>query len=63
MAIFKPVPAPISKIKNQYRWRIIIKTVLTNSVINTLNVSLEEYYKYNYKNTRVIIDTNPSSMI
>lgn len=25
MQIFAPMPAPISKIKNRYRWRIIIK--------------------------------------
>ena len=63
MAIFKPVPAPVSKIKNKYRWRIIIKTVLSNSVIDMLNKSLDDYYKYSYKNTRVVVDTNPSSMI
>ena len=63
MLVFKPVPSPISKIKNKYRWRIIIKTKLTNNIINTLNLVLEEYYSYNYKNTRVIIDINPNSMI
>ncbi len=63
MFIFKPVVAPISKIKNKYRWRIIIKTKLSNTVINSLNLSLDEYYKLNFKNTRVIVDTNPSSMI
>ena len=60
--IFKPVPAPISKIKNKYRWRIIIKTILNNNIINAINSSLQEYYGYNYKGTRVIIDTNPNNM-
>ena len=62
MVIFKPVPAPIDKIKNKYRWRIILKTKLSNTVLNYINNVLNEYYGYNYKNTRVIVDTNPNNM-
>lgn len=60
----KPLPAPIDKIKNRYRWRIIIKTKVTDNIIEILNKSLSDYY-INNKNsrTRVIIDINPMNMM
>ena len=60
--IFKPVPAPIDKIKNRYRWRIIAKCKLNNNIIDTINKSLEEYYKCKFKKTKISISTNPSNM-
>lgn len=62
ITIFKPVPAPISKIKNKYRWRIIIKCKLSNNVIKMVNNTLEEFYKNNNKDIRIIVDTNPNNM-
>ena len=62
MSIFKPVPAPIDKIKNKYRWRIIAKCNLNNNIINIVNKSLEEYYKYKFKKTKISVDTNPNNM-
>lgn len=61
--ISKPIPAPISKIKNRYRWRIIIKCNFNNAIINKMNQVLEDYYQMKFKNARVIIDVNPSSMM
>ena len=61
--IFKPVPAPISKIKNRYRWRIIAKCKLNNSIIDVLNKTLDDYYKLKNKNTRITVDVNPNSMM
>ena len=60
--IYNPVVAPISKIKNKYRWRIIAKCNLTGSIINLINTTLEEFYKLNFKNTRLITDINPNNM-
>ena len=60
--IFKPVIAPISKIKNNYRWRIIAKCKLGNSIVNFINNTLEEYYGLKIKDVRVIIDTNPNNI-
>ena len=60
--MFNPVVAPISKIKNKYRWRIILKCKLGNNVLNYINDSLDEYYKLKIKDTRVIVDTNPNNM-
>ena len=37
--IFKPVPAPIDKIKNKFRWRIIIKGKVNSSMLKAINMS------------------------
>ena len=63
MMIFKPVPSPINRINNRYRWRIIIKCKFNYKVINLINSSLENCYKSNYKNTSVIVDVNPINML
>ena len=62
MDLFKAVPAPIDKIKNIYRWRIIAKCKLNNSIIDIINKALEEFYKCKYKNTKISINTNPNNM-
>ncbi len=60
--IFNPVVSPISKIKNNYRWRIIAKCKLGNNILNYINDSLEVYYKLKIKNVRIIADSNPNNM-
>lgn len=62
MKIFNAMPAPIDKIKNKYRWRIIAKCKLNNKIIDIINNSLEEYYQLKYKKTKVIVDINPNNM-
>lgn len=61
--IYEPVPAPINKIKNRYRWRILLKCRFNNIVINIINNWLNKYYEKNYRNTRLIIDVNPNNMM
>lgn len=61
--LMQPLPAPIDKIKYKYRWRIIAKCNLGNSIINGINKSLEEFYKKKYKKTRIITDINPNNML
>ena len=61
--IYEPVPAPINKIKNSYRWRILMKCRFSNNIINLINNILNRYYKLNYKGTRLIIDVNPNNMM
>ena len=63
ISIYKPVPAPINKIKNKYRWRIIMKGKLDNNIIDILNHITEDFYKKNVKNVQVVIDTNPNNMM
>ncbi len=60
--IFNPVIAPISKIKNNYRWRIIAKCKLGKNIVDFVNISLEEYYALKIKDVRVVADSNPNNM-
>lgn len=60
LIIFEPVPAPIDRIKNKYRWRIIIKGKVTNSMIDLINYSFEGMK--NLKSTIITVDINPSNM-
>ena len=59
--LYSPVPAPIDKIKNKYRWRMIIKC-LYNEQINQL---LHDALKQNEckKEIRQIIEINPANMM
>ena len=61
--ILKPVASPINKIKNRYRWRIIIKCKFNNNIMKSIHTILNDYYKTKYKKTRVFIDVNPTNMI
>ena len=62
LELFNPVIAPISKIKNNYRWRIIAKCKLGKKILDFINNSLEEYYALKIKDVRVVTDTNPNNM-
>ena len=61
--VLKPMPSPIDKIQNRYRWRIIIKGNITEEANKVINDCLKIIYDRNYKNTRVAIDVNPNSML
>ena len=60
--VLRPMPAPIDKIQNRYRWRIIIKGNMTSKANEVLNKALKEFYIQNIKQTRVVIDVNPNNM-
>ena len=61
--VFKPMPSPIDKIQNRYRWRIIIKGNMNKQANETLNMLLKNLYEKNYKNTKITIDVNPNNMV
>ena len=61
--IYKPMPSPIDKIQNKFRWRIIIKCNMTEEINNILNQELKKLYEQNNKDLRVAIDVNPNNMI
>ena len=63
LLIYPPMPAPISKIKNKYRFRMIIKCNFSNRMINLLNEVLEKQETWKTKTVRVSIDVNPSNMM
>ena len=60
MSIYAPMPSPISKIKNRYRFRVIIKCRLGNTVIGQINEVVNSI-KTN-SNTRISVDINPNNM-
>ena len=61
--IFKPMPSPIDKIQNKFRWRIIIKGNMNEKANETLNELLKTLYAKDYKNTKITIDVNPNNMV
>ena len=60
--ILRPMPCPIDKIQNRYRWRIIIKGNMTEQANEILNACIKEIYQENIKDTRIAIDVNPNNM-
>ena len=61
--VLRPMPSPIDKIQNKYRWRIIIKGTMNKEANNVLNSCLNKIYKMNQKDIRVTIDINPNNMV
>ncbi len=60
--VLRPMPCPIDKIQNRYRWRIIIKGKMTEAANKIFNACLKEIYQENIKDTRIAIDVNPNNM-
>lgn len=60
--IFAPMPAPIDKIQNRHRWRIIIKGNMDEEANKIFNNCLRKIYEKNLKETRISIDVNPNNM-
>ena len=60
--IYKPVPSPIDKIKNKYRWRIIMKCKVTSRVLDIINFAIEDERIKKCKDTSIVVDINPSTM-
>lgn len=61
--LYKPVPAPIDKIKNKFRWRIIVKCKFDDEIIAALNKSVNELRNKNMKDVKTVIDVNPTNMM
>ena len=61
--VFMPMPAPIDKIKNKYRWRIIAKGNVTEEVTIVINKCLQNFYDSGIgKKTNISVDINPNNM-
>lgn len=61
LVLLGPVRAPITKIKNKYRWRIIIKCKNMDDIIDTLT-HFSKNFKAN-KDVKVSININPYNML
>lgn len=60
--VYKPVPAPIDRIKNKFRWRIIVKCKVNSTILNLLKFATNDDKIEKSKNTRIIVDINPNTM-
>jgi len=58
-----PAPAPLVKLRNQYRWRIIIKHPKIKNLANILEWIHDTYNASNKREYTVSVDINPFSMI
>ena len=64
LLLYSPLPAPIDKIKNKYRWRIIIKCIYNEKINKLLKDALNlGYNETKNSDTRIVIDLNPNTMI
>ena len=61
--VFQPMPAPIDKIQNKIRWRMIAKGNVTEEVTIILNKCLQNVYNMNLKHTKISVDVNPNNMM
>ena len=57
-----PVPCIVTRIKENYRWQIIIKGNLNNEINKKIKDTLYQLNKSVYNEIRVSIDINPNNM-
>lgn len=60
--VFKPMPAPIDKIQNKYRWRMIIKGNMDENANEIFNNMLKTIYEKDIKDFSVTVEVNPNNM-
>lgn len=61
--LYKPVPAPVDKIQNKYRYRMILKGKVNLKLIDCIKYSMEENVIGKIKDTTITVDINPNNMI
>ncbi|ODM25604.1 primosomal protein N' [Acetivibrio mesophilus] len=62
--ILGPSRAPLSKIKNKYRWRIVIKCKELDKLIDVLTKVSDSFYSNSGKNSVALsVDINPVNML
>ena len=59
--LYSPMPAPIDKIKNKYRYRMLIKCLYNEQINSLLHDALKE--NETSKSVRQTIEINPSNMM
>ena len=61
LLLYSPMPAPIDKINNKYRWRMIIKCIYNEQINSLLRNALDENEAK--KGVWQTIEINPSNMM
>ena len=62
LEILGPIPCMISKIKENYRWQIIIKGEFNDEFAKNIKELLYEENKNVYNDIRISIDINPNNL-
>ena len=60
--ILGPTPAPLAKIKNRYRYHLLIKAK-DHHVMNHIASQAEQFIRENCKKTKCLIDVDPYSLV
>lgn len=63
LLLYSPVPSPIDKIKDRYRYRMIIKCKYNDRVNNLLKDALDEFINMKTYTGRMNIILNPNNML
>lgn len=61
--VSEPAPSPIMKIKNRYRWRIILKHTSVKTIGSILEWVCDSYRNDGKSGWSVSVDINPSNML
>lgn len=62
--ILGPAPAPLSKLKNQHRWQLLIKTKNIANLINLIrDILKEQRIKGKKEAVRITVDVDPMDML
>ena len=60
--LYNPMPAPISKVNDNFRWRVLGKLNLSEQNINIINICLDNFEQLKSKDTKLNFDINPNNM-
>lgn len=63
VVILGPCPCQISKIKDMYRWQIIIKGIFDDEFALNIKNTLYELIKDVYNDIRITLDINPNTLL
>lgn len=66
--ILGPAPAPLSRIRGQYRWHILIKAPELDAVSERIKLSVARFYEYARsapagREVRITLDVDPTSLL
>ena len=60
--LYNPMPAPISKVNDNFRWRVLGKLKLSEKNIDLINMCLDNFEQIKSKDTKLNFDINPNNM-
>lgn len=64
LEVLGPSRSPLTKIKNKFRWRIIIKSKVDNALLDVLKGTIDKFYRKRSNNSlELSVDINPINML